>query len=120
MEALTPIETAYLKRMVLEYMKTKQQAIYGAVMRAKRAGRLNGSDILDDKDFSPYVVVTTHDKHTYCMVGYDINGYTLRWIAGGDRPRRLRLQDTVPSKRASLHEIIQLLLETYALYNTYQ
>ncbi len=119
MEALTPIETAYLKHMVLEYKKKKQQAIYEAVMLAKRDGLLNGSDILNDRDFSPYVAVTTRDKQTYCFVGYDIDGYTLRWFAEGDRPRRLRSQDAYPTKRAHLNEIIQLLLETYASYNNH-
>jgi hypothetical protein len=109
---LSPGDVRYLKHMIFEFRLNKLILVYQALEKQKQA--LGGSLLEMDSEI-PYVAVSTRNRSHSCLVGYDIDSYTLKWYMQAREGSQL-----LPNywfKSPNVYEIIDNLTSNYEILN---
>ena len=73
-------DAIFLKNMVMAYKKERMMVALDAVEHwGDSMGLLNSQIQSDPTFFVPLITVTTRHPRYYCVIGYDIDHYFLKW-----------------------------------------
>jgi len=107
-------DVAYLKYMIAKFRFNQLLLIYLAIYTAKKDGFLPGSLLEFDHEIM-YVSVSTKNRSKSCIVGYDVDHYTLQWY-------RVSIEGSLPVYarvvlKPNLQDILDSLIRNYHILN---
>ncbi len=105
---------AYLKHMISKFRFNQLLLLYLAIYTAKKGGNLPGSVLEFDNEIM-YVSVSTRNGSKSCIVGYDVDHYTLQWY-------RVSIEGSLPVYarvvlKPNLQDILDSLIRNYHILN---
>ncbi len=110
-------DAIFLKKVVMTYKVERIKTALAAIKRASKPMEIQLSQIqYDPKFLVPLITVTTPHKRFYCVIGYDIDHYTLSWYesSSGNDSKSIRAHSyTVPNTEA----LVVKLQEGYKMFS---
>ena len=107
-------DAAYLKSMISKFRFNQLLLVYLAIYTARNRGNLSGSSLEFDHEILK-VAVSTRNGLISCLVGYDIDHYTLQWYRETVEGSRLIPRLSIDSSH--LRVIMAHLIDDYLVCN---
>ena len=107
-------DAEYLKYMISKFRFNQLLDVYLAIYTAKNRGNLLDSKLEFDHEIM-YVAVSTSNGLISCIVGYDIDRYTLQWY--GEKGQESLLIPGLWITDSDLHVIVTNLIKNYRVFN---
>jgi len=110
----TDHDVVYLKHMISKFRFNQLLLLYLAIYTAQTRGNLPDSLLEFDHEIM-YVAVSTRSRLISCIVGYDIDHYTLRWYMNKKEGTDLLSVRSVSN--SDLHVMVRHLIAHYSDFN---